>query len=181
MEHSNSSIHCYAPDFELPGTDGSVHHLARYLETFRGVGVVIMCNHCPFVRLYLDRLKQIQTDFQQQGFTLVGINSNDDSQFPEDSFDKMKTFVIEHDINFPYLRDVTQDVAQSFGAQRTPEVFLIDQAGFIRYRGAIDDSPQDANAVTVHYFRDAIERLLSEEEILLNSTSAIGCSVKWRG
>jgi peroxiredoxin len=180
MEKTGTPIGGYAPDFELPGVDGSVHHLARYLEQHRAVGVVIMCNHCPYVRLYLDRLKQIQSDFQVQGFTLVGINANDDRQFPEDSFENMKAFAAEHRLNFPYLRDVTQDVAESFGAERTPEVFLIDQSGVLRYSGAIDDNPQHPDAVKADYFRSAIAQLLAGAEITASATSAIGCSVKWR-
>jgi peroxiredoxin len=89
MEKTGTTIGSYAPDFELPGTDGAVHHLARYLEKFRAVGVVFMCNHCPYVRLYLDRLKQLQVEFQAQGFTLIGINPNDAEQYPEDSFESI--------------------------------------------------------------------------------------------
>ncbi|MCU0567269.1 MAG: thioredoxin family protein [Oculatellaceae cyanobacterium Prado106] len=172
------TIGSYAPDFELPGVDGQVHHLARYLEQFRAVGVVVMCNHCPYVKLYLDRLTQIQADFQGQGFTLVGINPNDDQQFPEDSFEKMKS--LAPGLNFPYLRDVTQDVARSFGAQKTPETFLISPEGIICYQGGVDDNPQNAAAVKQHYFRNAIAQLLSGQTIQQPSSAAIGCSVKWR-
>jgi peroxiredoxin len=179
----SSSVGYYAPDFELPGTDGSVHHLARYLQKFRAVGVVMMGNRCPTVRRYLDRLKQIQSEFYHQGVTLVGINANDESQFPEDSFDAMKSFVIEHELNFPYLRDMTQDVAQGFGANQTPEVFLIDQEGLIRYVGAIDDGsqqPSQPEKVTVHYLRDAIQQLLLGSEISPASTTAVGSPIQWR-
>ena len=170
----------YAPDFEIPGIDDTVHHLARYLEKFQAVGVVIMCNHCPYVHLYIDRLKQIQTDFQDHGFTLIGINANDETQYPADSFEKMKTFAKEKSLNFPYLRDVTQDVAQSFAAERTPEIFIINRSGIICYHGAVDDNPQDPSAVKVNYARDAIAQLLSNQAIVNSATSAIGCSVKWR-
>jgi len=170
----------YAPDFEIPGIDDTVHHLARYLEKFQAVGVVIMCNHCPYVHLYVDRLKQIQTDFQDHGFTLIGINANDETQYPADSFEKMKTFAKEKSLNFPYLRDVTQDVAQSFAAERTPEIFIINRSGIICYHGAVDDNPQDPSAVKVNYARDAIAQLLSNQAIANSATSAIGCSVKWR-
>ena len=169
----------YAPDFELPGIDDKVHHLSRYLENNRVLGVIFMCNHCPYVGLYLDRLKQIQTDFQEQGFTLIGINANDDNQYPEDSFENMKTFAQQKQLNFPYLWDSTQDVAQAFGAQKTPEVFVIDSTGILRYCGAIDDNPQTPQAVQVHYLRDAIASLLKGEAVNLASTEAIGCSVKW--
>ncbi|WP_239651755.1 redoxin domain-containing protein [Neosynechococcus sphagnicola] len=110
----------YAPDFELPGIDGNVHHLARYLERFQAVAIIVMCNHCPYVKGYLDRLKQLQETFQDQGCTLIGINANDADRYPEDSFDSMKTFASNHQLNFPYLRDVTQEVARSLGAGKTP-------------------------------------------------------------
>jgi peroxiredoxin len=174
-------IGCYAPDFELPGTDGQVHHLARYLERYRAIGVVVMCNHCPYVKGYIERLKAIQTEFAGQGFTLVGINSNDDSRYPDDSFENMATFASQNGLNFPYLRDVTQDVARSFEADRTPEVFLIDQQGMVRYSGLVDDNPQSPEAVTQPYFRQAIAQLLADQAIQTQQTSAIGCSVKWRG
>jgi peroxiredoxin len=180
MEMTGTRIGGYAPDFELPGTDGSVHHLARYLERFQAVGVVFMCNHCPYVRLYLDRLKQIQSELQQHNFTLIGINPNDAEQFPEDSFDKMRTFVSENQLNFPYLRDVTQDVAASFGAEKTPQVFLLNRAGVLCYSGKIDDNPQDAIAVKTPYFRIAIAQVMEQQPIISTSTDPIGCSVKWR-
>jgi len=180
MEKIGTPIGSYAPDFELPGTDGMVHHLARYLEKASAVGVIFMCNHCPYVQLYLNRLKQIQANFQSQGFTLIGINANDDRQYPDDSFENMKRFAAEQQLNFPYLRDVTQDVAKTFGAERTPEAFLIDHSGILRYSGLIDDNAQDPKAVRTNYLQDAIAQLLLNGSVTVPSTNAIGCSVKWR-
>ncbi len=180
MEKIESLIGTYAPDFELPGTDDGVHHLAPYLERFQTIGVVFMCNHCPYVQMYLDRLKQIQAEFQSPKFTLVGINPNDAEQFPEDSFENMKTFATERQLNFPYLRDVAQDVARAFGATKTPQAFLVDQAGKIRYGGGIDDQPQAPSTVRSHYLRQAITQLLQGEPIAAPITEVVGCSVKWR-
>ena len=177
---TGTAIGSYAPDFELPGTDGSVHHLTRYRESYRAVGVIIMCNHCPYVQLYLDRLKHIQAKFQDQGFALVGINANDDQSHPEDSFEQMQAFAIAQSLNFPYLRDVTQDVVRSFGATTTPEAYLIDHAGILRYRGAIDDNSQNPEAVQQPYLQTAIAQLLAGQPIKADKTRAIGCSVKWR-
>jgi peroxiredoxin len=180
MEKTGTPIGSYAPDFELPGTDGAVHHLARYLKQFRAVGVVVMCNHCPYVRLYLERLKQIQAEFQAQGFTLIGINANDEQALPEDSFDAMQIFSSEHQLTFPYLYDAPQDVVRCFGAERTPDVFLIDQSGVVQYSGAIDNQPHDPQAATTHYFREAIAQLLANQPISICQTDAVGCSIKWR-
>ncbi len=170
----------YAPDFELPGVDDQVHHLARYLEKNRAVGVVFMCNHCPYVQKYLERLKKIQTDFQDQGFTLIGINPNDATRYPDDSFENMKIFAQTHQLNFPYLRDVTQDVARTFGASTTPEIFLLDHMGILRYNGGVDDNCQNPELVKVPYLGNAITQTLRGDAIANENTPAIGCSLKWR-
>ncbi|MCT7950657.1 thioredoxin family protein [Ancylothrix sp. C2] len=180
IEMTATPLGAYAPDFELPGTDEQVHHLARYLEEFRAVVVVFMCNHCPYVRWYLNRLKQIQADFEAQGVKLIGINANDAVQYPDDSFENMKTFAAENSLNFPYIRDVTQDVAHCFGAEKTPEVFLLDAGGVVCYRGQIDDNANDEQAVTVEYLRNAISQLLAGEPVSIPQTEPVGCSVKWR-
>jgi peroxiredoxin len=119
-------------------------------------------------------------DFQEQGVTLIGINPNDDSRYPDDSFENMKAFSAEHQLNFPYVRDVSQDVARSFGADRTPEVFLLDQDGIVRYSGLIDDSAQDAGAAKELHLRKAIAEVLAGSSVTVSSTGAIGCSLKWR-
>lgn len=180
MTHGVTPIGSYAPDFELPGVNGVVHHLTRYLEIYRAVAVIIMCNHCPYVRAYLERMKQLQREFEPQRATLIGINANDDRQFPDDSFEQMKRFATEHQLNFPYLRDVTQDVARTFGAEKTPQAFLIDATATVRYVGAIDDSPNDPEAVRHAYLKEAIAHLLSGSSIPSPMTPFVGCSIKWR-
>ena len=177
LDKTGTPIGSYAPDFELLGIDDKVHHLARYLEKFRAVGVVFMCNHCPYVRLYLDRIKEIHCSFEHQGFTLIGINA---TQYPNQNFDKMKTFSVRHQLNFPYLWDSTQDVTRSFGAQKTPMAFLVDGKGIVRYQGAIDDNAQEPKAVQVHYLQDATQAWLTGKKIATASTEAVGTGVKWR-
>lgn len=170
----------HAPDFELPGVDDQVHHLGRYLEIYQIVGVIFMSNCCSYVDLYLKRLKQIHADFHNQSFTLIGINANDASQSPMDSLENMKAFAAENELNFPYIRDYTQDVAHSFGVQVTPEAFLLDHSGIIRYCGGIDDYPQAAESVEESYLRNAIAQLLANQPVQLPQASSIGCSIKWR-
>lgn len=180
MEKLGTPIGSYAPDFELLGVDDAVHHLAPYLETLRGVAVIFMSNHCPYVCSYINRLKDIQSEFYHQGFTLIGINSNDSNQSPDDNFSHMKEFARARKLNFPYLWDPTQDVAQSFGAEKTPEAFAIDAGGVLRYSGQIDDNAQNPDAVQVAYLHNAIKALLVGEPIVPKSTSAIGSPLVWR-
>lgn len=180
MEKSGTPIGSYAPDFELPGIDEQVHHLSRYLDKYRAVAVVFMCNECSHVALYIDRLKQIQAKFENQDFTLIGINASDADQYPEESFENMKAFAQDHQLNFPYLRDTTQDVALSFGAQKTPEVFLLDKTGILRYSGEIDDNAQEPDLVQTRYLWDATQALLTGETRTIASTEAVGDAIKWR-
>jgi peroxiredoxin len=180
MKDSGPAIGSYVPDFELPGVDGSVHHLARYLENVRVVCVVFMGNHCPTVHAYLDRLNQLQIDFAAQGFTLVGINANDAEQAPEEGLEAMQQFATAQALQFPYLRDVTQEVALGFGAQTTPHAFLVDQGGKLCYAGAIDDDPQTPNAVQTPYLRMAITALLQQHAIAIPLSDPVGCPIKWK-
>ncbi|MEH1888979.1 MAG: thioredoxin family protein [Nostoc sp.] len=180
LETIDTPVGSYAPDFELPGIDGQVHHLRRYLEKFRAVGVISMCNHCPYVEWYLDRLKNIQAEFAPEGFTLIGMNGSDGNHHIRPSFENMKAFAQHHDLNFPYLWDSTQDVTRSFGATKTPMAFLIDTNGIVRYKGQIDDHPQDASAVGEDYLKTAIASLFLAQEINIPQTEAIGTTLIWR-
>ncbi len=177
---NGTSINDYAPDFELPGVDGSVHHLARYLEKYKAVAVIFMANQSASVIEYIERLKQLQQEYLPQGITLVGINANDATRSPEDSFEQMKTFAQTYQLNFPYIRDMNQDVAQSFGAMKTPEVFLLDQQGILRYRGQIDNHPQSPQAVTKTYLKTAINQLLAGQPITPAETETRGVPIQWR-
>ena len=179
LELTPTAIGSYAPDFEIRGVDSEVHHLARYLEKFKAVGVVFMANTSSDVKMYIERLKNLQNSMQGQGFTLIGINPHDGNQDPEESFDHMKKFAAEQNLNFPYLWDSTQDVTRSFGASTIPMVFLLDATSKVRYRGAIDDSSQ-AEEVKSNYLVDAIASLLKNEEIETTATEPVGSEVRWR-
>ncbi|MBW4655046.1 MAG: thioredoxin family protein [Kaiparowitsia implicata GSE-PSE-MK54-09C] len=174
-----TAIGSYAPDFELPGVNGTVHHLRRYLGSHRAIAVVFISNRCPLVAQYLERLRQIQAEIEVQEATLIGINANDETQHPEEGFEPMQAFAAQHQLNFPYLRDVTQDVAEAFGAVCTPHAFLLDGEGVLRYSGAIDDNPQPA-AVTQAYLKGAIAQLLRGNPPQPATTKAIGSALVWK-
>lgn len=176
---TNLKIGDRATPFTLPGVDGKTHSLQDYLTG--GVAAVIFsCNHCPYVRAWEDRMVAIQRDYGDRGAQLLVINSNDDVKYPEDGFEKMKERAAEKRFNFPYLRDETQEVATAYGAQRTPEVFLFDREGVLRYHGAIDDNYQDPAAVTRHYLREALDAVLEGRDPPVSDTPPVGCSVKWK-
>ena len=165
--------------FTLPGVDDKTHASSDFAEA-EALTVIFSCNHCPYVRAWEDRMVQIQADYVDKGVRLVAINSNDPGKHPDDSFPAMKVRAQEKGFNFPYLHDETQEVARSYGAERTPEIFLFDKAGVLRYHGAIDDVYDDPHAVKAHYLRDALDAVLAGDAPPLAQTPPVGCTIKWK-
>ena len=162
-----------APEFALPGTDGREHSL----ET--PAVVVFTCNHCPYALAWHDRIVDAARDYcGDVGF--YAINPNDAERYPRDSFDAMRDRV-ERDGGWPmpYLRDESQDVARAYGAKTTPDLFVIDGAGAIRYRGAPDPDHEDAS-LGASWLREALDSMLAGEDVARPETDPIGCSVKWK-
>ncbi|GAB4509754.1 MAG: thioredoxin family protein [Anaerolineae bacterium] len=168
-----------AVDFDLPGVDGRQHKLSDYADK-QAVAVVFSCNHCPYVLAWEDRLIQLQADYADKGVQLILIGANDGEKYPADSFEKMQEHAEEKSFNFPYLRDETQEIARAYGAQRTPEIFLFDKSGVLRYHGTVDDSYDDPNAVTAPYFRNAIDAVLAGQAPEVADTAPVGCTIKWK-
>ena len=165
--------------FNLPGVDGTNHSLREYSEK-KAVALVFSCNHCPYVRAWEDRMVEVQADYASRGVQLVAINSNDAVKYPEDSFEKMKERAREKKFNFPYLRDESQEVAKAYGAERTPEVFLFDKNGTLRYHGVIDDNYDDPRAVKIRYLREALDAVLTGTQPKTTETKPVGCTIKWK-
>lgn len=168
-----------APAFSLPGTDGRTHALDG-LSDKPVLVVVFSCNHCPYVQAYEDRLVAIQHDYAGRGIQLIAINSNDDVNYPEDSFERMVARAKTKGFNFLYLRDASQATARAYGATHTPQLFVFDRARKLRYTGKIDDNWQNQQAVTRRFLRDAIDALLADRAPAEAQTHAIGCTIKWK-
>jgi|SRR3989344_390759 len=167
-----------APDFNLKGVDDKNYSLNDFKNN-KILVVVFMCNHCPYVQAYVERLIKIQKEFSDKSVQLVGINSNDESLYPEDSFEKMKVYARIRGFGFPYLRDAEQETAKDYGAQCTPEIFVFGVEREMRYHGRVDDNYQDSNAVKSPELRNAISALAKGEKVPVEMTPAIGCSIKW--
>ncbi|GIV24117.1 MAG: thioredoxin family protein [Bacteroidia bacterium] len=171
-----------APTFSLKNVDGKVVSLADYQDK-KGVIVVFTCNHCPFAKLYEERIIALHKEFAPKGFPVVAINPNAPEIEPEDSYENMQKRAKEKKYPFPYLFDETQAVAKAYGATKTPHVFLLVKEGQdfkVAYIGAIDDSPNDPQKVQKRYVAEAIEALLAGKPVPVPETKAIGCSVKYR-
>lgn len=168
------------PDFSLPDVDGETYTLSELLDEHQAVVVIFSCNHCPYVQAWEDRMIAIQWDYRDKDVVLVAINPNDAEKYPEDDFAHMQQRAEERGFNFLYLRDESQDVARAYGATRTPHVFLLDGDGVLRFRGAIDDNYERAEAVTQPYLRRALDAVLAGEPVPEPVTEAVGCTIKWK-
>jgi peroxiredoxin len=176
---NNLKINSSAPDFNLPGVDGKKYSLDSF-KNKHALIVIFSCNHCPYVQAYEGRMKQIQDDYKEKGVAVVAINSNEDNEYPEDSFENMKKRAEEQKFNFLYLRDDDQSVARAYDATHTPEIFLFDNERKLAFHGKIDDNWQEPNKVQNHYLRNALDELLEGKEISVPETFTIGCTIKWK-
>ncbi len=167
-----------AIDFRLPGVDGRTYSLNDF-KNKRITVIIFMCNHCPYVQAYMERVKAIQTDFGIKSVQIVGINSNDEINYPDDSFEKMIEMSKAKNLSFPYLRDKNQKVASAYGAQCTPECFVFDIEKKLRYHGRIDDNYKDEKSVKTYDLRNAIDSILHNKKVQIELSPAIGCSIKW--
>ncbi len=166
-----------APDFEMLGADGETYTLASFADKDVLV-VAFVCNHCPYVIAYWDRLEALRAEFEEVQF--VGVNSNDDVNYPDDSYEKMVELMEREEIGFPYLRDETQNIAKAYHAERTPQVFVFNKERKLVYTGGIDDSCRDPEQVGEQMLRDALLALREGHEIQKPEAPSIGCSIKWK-
>ena len=165
--------------FHLKGVDDRMHSLADYAGS-KVLIVIFMCNHCPYVQAIIDRLISIQEEYSDRSVQLIGINSNDDLDYPKDDFEHMEIFSTEHAMNFPYLRDDTQEVARVYQAKCTPDIFVYDSERALRYHGRIDDCWKDEKRAVKNDLRDALDAILDGREVSKKQFPAMGCSIKWR-
>ncbi len=166
-------------NFNLPATNGKTYNNFDFADR-SALLLVVTCNHCPYANAYWNRISKLANRYEEDNLAIVAVNPNDDKQYPDDSFENMKRLMVQLKDAFVYLRDETQEVAKKLGAQRTPEVFLFNSKRELVYKGAIDDSWENANAVTRVYLEDALEASLDGLEVDFPEIPAVGCSVKWK-
>lgn len=168
-----------ARDFSLKNVDGKMVSLAG-IKNAKGYIVVFTCNHCPYAKAYEDRIIALHNKYEPLGYPVVAINPNDKDVQPADSYDKMKERAKAKNFPFAYLYDETQEIAKTYGATRTPHVYLLDKDRVVRYIGAIDDNSEDPDAVKEKYLENAVDALRENKEVTVKETKAVGCSIKWR-
>jgi peroxiredoxin len=169
-----------APDFSLPDPQG-VEHCRESCRGARGLLVMFLCNHCPFVQAVLPRLVPQVADLAEHGIGAVAIMSNDYQAYPADAPAQMRRLADKMQFGFPYLIDRSQTVARRFGAVCTPDFFGYNAAGLLQYRGRLDaarlEPPSPGTRSELHVAMLQVARTGSGPA---EQWPSIGCSIKWR-
>ncbi|MGQ0527910.1 MAG: thioredoxin family protein [Alphaproteobacteria bacterium] len=170
----------YAPDFYLKNTDGRFLSL-NDVKGRNGTLVMFICNHCPYVKMVINRLVEDCRVLQQNSISCVAIMPNDTVSHPEDSFDNMKKFAKEHNFTFPYLIDETQKIAKAYGAVCTPDLFGFNADKQLQYRGRVDSAGNNkTDATTTKELRLAMLEIAKTGIGPEEQTPSMGCSIKWK-
>ena len=168
--------------FLLKCVSGEFVGMSTYPEA-KGMIVVFTCNHCPFAKLYPERMNELYRKYAAQGIPLLAISSTDTVLFEEDGFAEMQKVAQQQGFVFPYLFDAEQTVVQDFGAQKTPHAFVLsrsEEGWKIVYSGSIDDNGADPSAVKHKYVEDAVRAVLKHKKVKVAHTSSIGCFIHIR-
>ena len=171
-----------ATDFNLPNVDGKMVKLADFKKA-KGFIVVFTCNHCPFSQAYEQRIINLHNKYAAKGYPVIAINPNDAKREPEDSYAKMQELAKAKKYPFVYLHDETQQIAKTYGATRTPHVYVVQKTkvgNTVQYIGAIDDNYEDEKQVKEKYVEVAVNALLNGKAVAKTNTKAIGCTIKWK-
>ncbi len=159
---------------DISGKEVTMKALAKE----KGLLVMFSCNTCPYVVKNQSRTIDIGDYAQKRDVGVILLNSNEAYRSGEDSYDAMKAYANEQKYNWSYVVDKNHEVADAFGANRTPECFLFDKNLKLVYHGAIDDNPSDDQAVKRQHLREAINELVAGKDISVKESRSVGCTIK---
>jgi peroxiredoxin len=169
-----------APDFSLPDVEGNTVSMSDFVDA-PALLVAFICNHCPYVQHIAPEFAKLAREYQDRGVAVVGINSNDWTQFPDDSPQKMAEEVRRRGYTFPYLADETQEVAKEYHAACTPDFYVFDKDRLLVYRGEMDASrPGNNIKVTGKDLREALDCVLTGQPVPEAQKPSLGCNIKWK-
>ena len=146
-------------------------------KTGKGLLVIFSCNTCPYVKLSEKRIKEYTDYALANGIGCVLVNSNEAQRTEDDSFDEMVKYHKNQGLKCYYTVDEKSQLADAFGAGRTPQCFVFDKKGLI-YKGAIDDNVKNVEAAKQHYLKEALMALVKNEKPATQESRSIGCTIK---
>jgi peroxiredoxin len=170
-----------APEFSLPDVvSGRTISLSQFVG-MKGLLVMFLCSHCPFVKHVEAQLAQLGYDYAVNGLGIVGISSNDAKAYTEDSPEGLRAQAKRNRFTFHYLYDESQQVARAFHAVCTPEFFLFDENQRLVYRGQLDSSrPGNGVPVDGRDLRAAVDTVMSGRPVSRDQRPSVGCGIKWK-
>ena len=170
-----------APSFELTDVVTGGRRSMESLAGERGLLVMFICRHCPFVQHIQGELAKLGRDYQGKGIGIVAISSNDAGTYPDDAPSSLAEQAQKQGFTFPYLYDETQEVAKAYQAVCTPDFFLFDRDLSLVYRGQLDDSRSGNDVpVTGRDLRHALDSLLAGKSVDSEQRPSMGCNIKWK-
>ena len=167
-----------AEDFKLKSINNKFVTL-NDIKGEKATLVMFICNHCPYVKAVIKDIVNDANNLKNLNVNTIAIMSNDTKNYPDDSFENMAKRA-NKGMPYAYLFDETQEVATAYGAERTPEFYLLNGDGVVVYRGRMDNSPRDPNGASTSELSDALDSLSMGEKPAIERTQSIGCSVKWK-
>jgi peroxiredoxin len=162
-----------APQFTLTTLDGKSFSLAEAARAHKAVVVMFIATKCPYSNAYNDRMRDMAAAYEKQGILFAGINSN-----KSEPADEVTAHAKKHGFSFPLMKDPDNKVADLYDARHTPEIFVVDPEGRLRYHGRIDENYEDASKVTSPDLKNALDAMLGGRAIAKAETKAFGCSIK---
>lgn len=159
---------------DVSGKEVSIQNAIRE----NGVLVMFSCNTCPYVIRNQERTKQINQYALDNKIGVIVINSNEAQRSDADSYEAMKKYAADQQYAWYYAVDKNSNIANAFGATRTPEVYLFNKKGVLIYKGAIDDNPSDAGNVKRQHLKTAIDEMLAGKNVSVTESKSVGCSIK---
>jgi peroxiredoxin len=170
-----------AADFKLPDVVTSKMYALKDFAGKKALLVMFMCQHCPYIQHIKAELTNLGRDYASKDIAMVGISANDAGKYPDDSPPELKKFAKDAGFTFPLLYDESQEVAKTYTAACTPDLFLFNKDRKLTYRGQLDDSrPGNGKPVNGKDLRAAIDAVLSGTPVSQDQRPATGCNIKWK-
>ncbi|MFB6454847.1 redoxin family protein [Chitinophaga sp. Hz27] len=176
---ANLDLGAPIPKAELRLTDISGKEISlNAAKSSNGLLVIFVANQCPYMLRNKERLQTVCAFAQKNNVGVVMVNSNEANRAESESLAAMKNYAGQHQFSWYYLLDKNAELADAFDANHTPECFLFDKAGKLVYKGGVDDSPGNADAVKAHLLRNAMNDMLAGKAVSIASSAALGCNIK---
>jgi thioredoxin-related protein len=167
-------------DVKMKDVNGNILSLNE-AKAPNGLLVIFSCNTCPYVAKNLTRIKEIAGYAADSKIGIMIVNSNEGNRDSDDSYAAMQNYAKTQHFKWHYVLDSNSEIADAFGAKRTPECYLFDKMGKLIYHGAIDDSPADITLIKRTHLKEAINEMLSGKDVSIKESRSVGCGIKRKG